>query len=229
MWTAKPERASQLKGATGTRKAERATPARMKSKHAAGCAGPRSTNEMPTAQALQTITLISKVLSSAAAIPFSTTEWTARALIPFAKPTSTRPANSSLRETDKLIRPAERGSRSAGVSDEAGLIASARMGSTFRALARSRSMPLGREEQSPAPSSNYSALLRFLRQRTRAYAPARARNGSPAPAIGPGAPLPELPQFGMPPLSASAAEPAKAHNAVAARSVLCQERIGFLL
>src|SRR3954471_1743202 len=51
------------------------------------------------------------------------------------------------------------------------------------------SLPLGREEQSPAPSSNYSGLLRFLRQRTRAYAPARARNGSPAPAIGPGTPF----------------------------------------
>ena len=39
----------------------------------------------------------------------------ARALIPFTKPTSTRPAKSSLRETAELIRPAERGSRSAGV------------------------------------------------------------------------------------------------------------------
>src|SRR3954451_19655599 len=62
------------------------------------------------------------------------------------------------------------------------------------------SMPLGREEQSPTPSSNYSALLRFLRRRTRAYAPARARNDSPAPAIGPGAPFPFVFPSGVPTL-----------------------------
>src|SRR3954465_3775748 len=94
-----------------------------------------------------------------------------------------------------------------------------------------RDLVLGREEQSPAPSSNYSGLLRFLRRRTRAYAPARARNGSPAPAIGPGAPAdPFDPPFPQPPpgvsegLSAKAGVTAAAqHSTAAARRAFCKE------